>query len=722
MHLHIKCFKTYKNRGQSSATGSWSGYSVLYGVRDYCGLLRRSPCVPTLQLRTHVFYFTLWQIMDVSPHNMLQNIQKQRTIQCHAPMRCVVDNCFYEARSCSNRVYQVLSPIIGSKRATSTVPNVTPDAINSYFVNVGPTTVASVIAPSNPPPIRLPRVPSCAFRVGPISDDDLCITLGNMKKSSSVDSTGFSMALFQKFFFGLRHVLRDIINSSLITGIVPDAWKHGIVVPLPKGGTTTDPANWRPVTTLPAISKIVERIVHNQLSSYFTDACLLSSAQHGYRRNHSTETALTVVTDSIYKAMDEGKISILVLLDCSKCFDVISHSKLLDKLLLYGVENHWFTDYLQNHRQQVKITTKDGIKLMSRLLPNRTGVYQGGSLSCLLFSVFTNELNLYTDRTKVVCYADDTQIWISGHKRNISDMVTSLESELSLLFDWFAKNSLKLNSAKTQVIVFGTKAMLWDLPTVSVRVGDTVVSECREVKNLGVHMDRHLTYGDHIDHLVRKCTGTLLCLVHASRVIPHYVFKQIVVALVLSSIRYCMSIYGTCGVTQLHRVQKLINFSARVISRKRKYERISQEIRRLGFLTAAQLVSYHQLCLVRRILVTGEPQELSALFSSSEHEHDTRNAHRLVTTRARTNAGERRISNVGVRKLNNLSSEVRGARPWPVLGEHWLLRYAMHDACRLSAFLVCFNVFLPSSIPSHHSYLFIVTWHMKSLVCVEDAV
>ena len=125
-------------------------------------------------------------------------------------------------------------------------------------------------------------------------------------------------------------MLRDIINSSLITGLVPDSWKHGIVVPLPKGGTTTDPANWRPVTTLPAISKLIERIVHNQLSPYFANADLYSSAQHGYRRNHSTETALSVVTDVIYKAMDESEISILVLLDCSKSFDVISHSKLLE--------------------------------------------------------------------------------------------------------------------------------------------------------------------------------------------------------------------------------------------------------------------------------------------------------------------------------------------------------------------------------------------------------
>ena len=366
------------------------------------------------------------------------------------------------------------------------------------------------------------------------------------------------------------------------------------------------------------------------------------------------------MTDSIYKAMDEGKITILVLLDCSKCFDVISHSKLLDKLSMYGVENHWFTDYLQNHQQRVKIVTRDGTKIMSRSLPNTTGVYQGGSLSCLLYSIFSNELNLYSEKTRLVLFADDTQILISGHKQNITDMITCLEGELAVVSDWFAKNSLKLNSSKTQVIVFGTRAMLRDLPTVSVRVGSDVVTERREVKNLGVYMDRYLTFGDHIDHVVRKCTGTLISLVHLSHAIPASLMKQVVVALVLSTIRYCISIYGTCGVTQLHRIQKLINFCARVISRKRKYDHISQEVRRLGLLTAQQLVTYHQMCLLRRILVSGEPRELN-LFATADHGHRTRYAHRLVTVRARTCAGERRIFNGAVRKYNDLPNEVRDA-------------------------------------------------------------
>ena len=355
--------------------------------------------------------------------------------------------------------------------------------------------------------------------------------------------------------------------------------------------------------------------------------------------------------------MDDGLISMLVLLDCSKCFDVIPHDKLLDKLEMYGVDNRWFKDYLQGHQQQVKIT-KNGVKSISKTLPNTTGVYQGGSLSCLLFSIFANDLILYTDKTKIVQFADDTQILISGPKHTILDMIRDLETELSHLFDWFSQNTLKLNASKTQLIVFGTSAMLRDLPSVSIRVGNTVITESREVKNLGIHMDRHLTYRPHVDHLVAKCTGMLMGLLHVRHVIPHSVLTQVINALVISSIRYCVSVYGTCGVTELHRVQKVINFSARVITGKRKFQHISHEVSRLGLPTVSKLVSYHQLCLVHNVLATSEPLELRRMFVRADHTHGTRNADQLRPPRARTNAGKRRLANIGAVGYNALPSEL----------------------------------------------------------------
>ena len=203
---------------------------------------------------------------------------------------------------------------------------------------------------------------------------------------------------------------------------------------------------------------------------------------------------------------------------------------------------------------------------MSSSLPNSIGVYQGGSLSCLLYAIYANDMGLYVDGVDIIQFADDTQLLITGQKKHVSGMIMTMERALNQLSDWFNENRLKVNASKTQMIVFGTKAMLQNQPKITVNFCGTAIQESRVVKNLGLYMDRHLTFVDHVDHVVAKCSGSLMALVHAKHSLPKSSIKPIVTALVISIVRYCVSIYGTCSKTELHRIQKIINFSARVIS------------------------------------------------------------------------------------------------------------------------------------------------------------
>ena len=416
-----------------------------------------------------------------------------------------------------------------------------------------------------------------------------------MKPTKSTGTDGVSVYMLQRFFPGMCFVLLDIVNASLVTGVVPPSWKHALVTPIPKGGDLASTGNWRPISILPAITKVIERLVHRQISAYYNNNNLFSPSQHGYRRHHSTETALAVITDRVYRAMDIGEICILVCLDCSKCFDVIDHDKLLCKLEMYGVDTHWLKDYFAGHTQQVKIAGKDGGVILSATLPNTAGVYQGGSLSCLMFSIFANEMDLYTGNATVIQYADDTQLLFCGRKERLTEMINQVEETLAKLFDWFCQNQIKINASKTQLLVLGTRAMLRGVPQISLKVGTTTVTESRTVKNLGLVMDRHMTFEPHIDQLTAKSAGTLIALMHARHLVPRCVLQQIVEGLVMSSIRYCLSVYGTCGVTQMHRVQKLVNFCTRVITGKRKFDSVSGEAERLGILSARCLFEYHQL-------------------------------------------------------------------------------------------------------------------------------
>ena len=232
-------------------------------------------------------------------------------------------------------------------------------------------TADSVSRPLHPMSARLPRVHTGKFDVNTIDIDTLMTVVYSMKPSTALGAQGISVQMLQTFFYGIGPVLLNIVNSSLSHGEVPESWKHAIITPLPKTANPSEPSHYRPVSILPAIMKIIERVVQRQLVQYFTDNCLFTSNQHGYRASHSTETALAVVTERIYRGMDEGCISILVMLDLSKCFDTVDHQRLLTKLTLYGINVKWFSSYLSGHSQQVKVNGKGREPIMSSRLPNR---------------------------------------------------------------------------------------------------------------------------------------------------------------------------------------------------------------------------------------------------------------------------------------------------------------------------------------------------------------
>ena len=200
---------------------------------------------------------------------------------------------------------------------------------------------------------------------------------------------------------------------------------------MPKSSDLSDAAKFRPITVVPGISKIVERIVHQQLSGYFEKHQLWSSAQHCYRRFHSTETALTVLSDFILAAMDNSEIALVVMCDLSKGFDVVNHDRLLSKLRLYNVDTCWFRSYLSDHNQQVQYRGADGQLIRSESLPITMGVYQGTALGPILFSIFCTDLALHTPGATIVQYADDVQIAVKGKKGQIKELIAIMEKKIS---------------------------------------------------------------------------------------------------------------------------------------------------------------------------------------------------------------------------------------------------------------------------------------------------
>ena len=214
-------------------------------------------------------------------------------------------------------------------------------------------------------------------------------------------------------------------------------WKLARVVPLHKSGPADLPENYRPISILPVLSKILEKAVHIQLINFIEENKLLSKAQFGYRYKRSTDLAATLLTDKIRREVDQGKLVGVVFIDLSRAFNTISHSSLLIKLASYGIKGEqleWFASFMFARKQVVDINGK-----LSSEEPIFTGVPQGSILDPLLFMLFFNDFVGCLKNAQVIKYADDTAIYVPGTDILIE---SRLNEDLSSISEYCIENKL----------------------------------------------------------------------------------------------------------------------------------------------------------------------------------------------------------------------------------------------------------------------------------------
>ena len=244
----------------------------------------------------------------------------------------------------------------------------------------------------------------------------------------------------------------------------------------------------------------------------------------------------------------------------------------------------------------------------------------------------------------LVRYADDTQIAVTGPRAKLLDTRTSLETALDILCTWFMQNGMMVNASKTEVIVCGDRRQLVKIQDpVTIRFMDQELRCSDSVKNLGVIMDPALSWELHLAAVTNRCIGMLIALLHVKHVLPRDVLPRLIDALVFSHVRYCVQVYGSANQTMLAKLQKVFNFAARVLSGRRKYDHISDVLRRLGWLDAQQFVKFSDACMLHKILMSGEPSAIrSCLTYNHETTHrTTRQSNHLSLERARNNHGKR---------------------------------------------------------------------------------
>ena len=260
--------------------------------------------------------------------------------------------------------------------------------------------------------------------------------------------------------------------------------KYADVVPLYKSKEHYLTTNYRPISLLITISKLLEKVMYTRTYNFLISTHQLYAGQYGFRKQHSCENAICELVSEIIKNQEQKRPTVGIFLDLSKAFDTLSHNILVQKLNKYGLRgksSDWFTSYLTGRQLRAKCNTEhDERNQYSDYFPIEYGIPQGSCLGPLLFLIFTNDFYLCIENGSCLLFADDTLLYYSHN--NIRFLKWNIEQDISRIMDWFRANKLTLNINKTECIYFNNKQIS---STFEINIGDITIKSTNTEKNFG---------------------------------------------------------------------------------------------------------------------------------------------------------------------------------------------------------------------------------------------
>ena len=477
---------------------------------------------------------------------------------------------------------------------------------------------------TNPHYIETDYITNHRFNEFKTIDEDTILKLIKESKSKSCKLDPIPTALLKQYAEILVPSIQRIVNTSLSQGSFTHSLKTAVVRPLlKKPNLDLVFKNYHPVSNLSYLSKIVEKVVCTQITSFAAQTNNIEDLQSAYRENHSTETALLKVKTDLLTALDNQEISCLILLEFSAAFDTVSHKFLLNRLKYhFGFGSkvlNWIEDYLHDHVQHVKIDDKesDSVKL-------EHGVPQGSVLGPVLFTLYTSPLGDICKKHGVDyhCYADDMQNYLSfkpNVKGNQEECIKTLELCIAEIRQWMQTNLLKLNDEKTEFMLVGTKQQLNKITDINIKIGHDEIMPVSSFRNLGYHQDTELKNAEHVNKLCKQLYPILKRIAKVRHSLTKEATKILIQSLVLGRIDYCNSLLLGTSKHQISKLQRLQNMSCRIICNLRKFDHISTYMAELHWLRINECIIFKVAVFMYKCATSTAPQYLSDLVMKTHH-------------------------------------------------------------------------------------------------------
>lgn len=488
---------------------------------------------------------------------------------------------------------------IGKRKMHNIVSDVNADALNKQFIAGNPTRINTNVYENIYVPLNLNMF---SFRC--VSQSDVLKYLLSVK-SNAVGLDEVNPKFVRIIAPYVCPYITYIFNTALTKSVFPSEWKCSKIIPIPKA----DRKQYRPIAILPYMSKVLEKIMHDQINDYLCEHNLLTKFQSGYRKKRSCITALTDITEDIRQSFEKNMVSFLVLLDHSKAFDTVNHTILLTKLSkLFCFANSackLIEAYLKNRSQTVFLGNS-----RSEALINPIGVPQGSILGPLLFCLYINDLPNVLRFCKVQLYADDVQLLCSTNLLNIRICLQNINEDLKNIDHWALSNGLHINPSKSKCIFFSRNKTFVLPDEFSLKIGSSKISFVLTSSNLGVIFNGQLSWTNHINSAVGRVYGMLRNLWAVKSATPFHIRLLLAKTYLIPVLLYGSELFQSCDSSDFRKLKVTYNNIARYVFNKKSNDRISNFSYMIFNMKFENVLKFKPLMLFHKIIYSKEPDYL----------------------------------------------------------------------------------------------------------------
>ena len=448
--------------------------------------------------------------------------------------------------------------------------------------------------------------------------------------------------------------IAQLFNDSVQNGQFPECLKTARVIPVYKGGDKSKVINYRPISTLPFLAKLFERLMYKRLVSFLNANDVLYSKQFGFRSKSCTADAILEFTDFAYSVLQSKEYLLTVYLDFSKAFDTVNRTILTKKLHHIGIRGRgldWFSSYLDSRRQYVSINQSH-----SHVREINMGVPQGSILGPVLFLIYINDMHKSSSVLKFIHFADDTTVFAAGS--NLRELSRLINRELINVDNWLRINRLSLNVKKTFCMTI-TNQSTADARTLYMR--RKIIKQTNTVKFLGVMLDDRLSFTSHVSHIVKKISRVIGMLYRVCHCIPHKQMKNLYYSLIYPHIMYCIPVWGRASVGGLKTVQRVQRRALKLV-----YGRDGYIPDNCAVLNVDSMYAYFAAIKLHQILGSDNHTYFNFRIAENQvqHIHDTRFRvnQNLLPPFYRTNRCQSSFLYQSIAVWNNLPRSIKGVQ------------------------------------------------------------